>query len=172
MLDFDEWYRDLRPRMGDALAAWCGDVELANEALDEAFVRAVERWARLSEMASPAGWVWRTAVNVVRRRARRRSIEQRLFRNQNVDTVRWVPSDVDLWHAVDELPDRQRTATTLFYMVDMSQRDIGEAMGISEGTVAATLLQARRKLRASLRLAQDERPDRGSDYGVEQIGTE
>jgi hypothetical protein len=41
--DFDTWYGDLRPRMAAALAAWCGDRGLAAEAVDEAFVRAIER---------------------------------------------------------------------------------------------------------------------------------
>lgn len=55
MDEFDEWYRELRPRVHRALTAWCGDGALASDALDEAFVRALERWARVREMRSPAG---------------------------------------------------------------------------------------------------------------------
>ena len=79
--DFDAWYGELRPPMLAALAAWCGDAGVADEALDEAFVRAYERWDRVRTSPSPAGWVWRTATNVVRRHHRRRSLEERILRD-------------------------------------------------------------------------------------------
>ncbi len=85
--DFDGWYAELRPTMGRALSAWCGDAELAADALDEAFVRAIERWDRVGDMDAPAGWVWRTATNVVRRRMRRVDLEQRALRRHSANGV-------------------------------------------------------------------------------------
>lgn len=148
--DFDAWYADLRAPMAKALAVWCGDASLASDALDEAFVRAIERWDRVSTMASPAGWVWRTATNLVRRRTRRRKHEQQLLRRQSErrDSTDAATDErfLDLRAAIGELPERQRSAVLLFYVADLPTREVAEAMDVAEGTVHATLHQARARL--------------------------
>lgn len=121
--DFDDWYQEVRPSMAAALAAWCGDASLAADALDEAFVRAVERWDRVRATPSPAGWVWRTATNVVRRRRRRARIEQRLLQRHAAGQIEAASGpdgvDVDLHRALALLTDRQRTAVVLHHVADM-----------------------------------------------------
>ena len=148
--DFDGWYAELRPTMARALAVWCGDAALAADALDEAFVRAVERWDRVSGMDARAGWVWRTATNVIRRRMRRVDLEQQALRRHNANGVDSSPAaggdDIDLLRALRHLPERQRTAVVLHYVADLSHADVAELMGITTGTVAATLHQARARL--------------------------
>jgi RNA polymerase sigma factor (sigma-70 family) len=148
--DFDRWYAELRPTMGRALTAWCGDIALASDALDEAFVRAVERWDRVGAMDARAGWVWRTATNVVRRRMRRIGLEQRALRRHRADGSDSSPGpeadDLDLLRALRCLSERQRTAVVLHYVADLSQADVASLMGITTGTVAATLHQARARL--------------------------
>ncbi len=150
---FDDWYARLRPSMGAALAAWCGDAGIAAEALDEAFVRAVERWDRVSTMESPAGWVWRTATNEARRRARRSAIERRLLRRHLCDGLtegRDQATELDLRAALLELTERQRTAVVLHHIVDLPIVDVAAALGVATGTVSATLHQARARLAARL----------------------
>lgn len=132
--DFDRWYAATRPALAPALSAWCGDVDLASDALDEAFVRAVERWDRVGALVSPSGWVWRTATNVVRRRAKRRRMEERLWRRGLVPeegrTVGPNGEDLDLRRALLLLTDRQRTAVTLFYLADLPVSTVAEVMGV------------------------------------------
>jgi RNA polymerase sigma-70 factor (ECF subfamily) len=153
--DFDAWYGELRPTMLPALAAWCGDDGVADEALDEAFVRAYERWDLVRSSASPAGWVWRTATNIVRRHYRRRAIEQRLLRRTaRSDAIDAGVDDVDLRAALLRLTERQRTAVVLHHLVGWSHAEVGAALGIATGTVAATLHQARARLEADLRPAE------------------
>lgn len=148
--DFDGWYAATRPLLAPALSAWCGDVDLASDALDEAFVRAVERWDRVGALASPSGWVWRTATNVVRRRTKRRGVEEGLWRRragpEESPTVDPNGADVDLQRALLLLTDRQRTAVSLFYLADLPVREVAEVMGVATGTVDATLHQARHLL--------------------------
>lgn len=148
--DFEEWYRALRPRMRPALTAWCGDPSLAADAMDEAFVRALERWSRVSEMDSPEGWLWRTATNSIRRRERRRTLESQLLRRQRdasgATTIESTGSDVDLVRALQTLTVRQRTAVVLRYVADLPEKDVAEMMGIAPGTVSATLHRARELL--------------------------
>ncbi|MBA2497403.1 MAG: hypothetical protein H0V33_09980 [Acidimicrobiia bacterium] len=68
--EFEPWYRAEHPRLVVSLALACGRMDLAAEAVDEAFVRALERWDRVSAMASPTGWTYRVALNCLRRRER------------------------------------------------------------------------------------------------------
>ena len=160
--DFDAWYGELRPPMLAALAAWCGDAGVADEALDEAFVRAYERWDRVRTSPSPAGWVWRTATNVVRRHHRRRSLEERILRRTDRRPEHSQPSrtddDLDLRAALLHLTERQRTAIVLHHIADLPHAEVAEAMGVATGTVAATLHQARARLAAELTLPADEPP--------------
>ena len=158
--DFDAWYVDARASLDPALTAWCGDAGLASDALDEAFVRAVERWDRVRTLTSPSGWVWQTATNVIRRRARRRGLEELLLRRrsvgQQVDVAGPDGDDVDLRRALLTLTERQRTAVVLFYIADLPTKEIGEVMDIAVGTVAATLHQARQRLAQQLGVPPDD----------------
>jgi RNA polymerase sigma-70 factor (ECF subfamily) len=161
--DFDVWYVEARASLAPALAAWCSDAGLASDAIDEAFVRAVERWGHVRSLASPHGWVWQTAMNVVRRRLRRSHLEERLLRRRAAGHTGQVAgptgSDIDLRRAILSLSDRQRTAVVLFYVADMPVVEVAEIMGIATGTVDATLHRARRLLRERLEVVDDtERP--------------
>jgi RNA polymerase sigma-70 factor (ECF subfamily) len=157
--DFDAWYLGLRPVLIPALTGWCGDASLASDALDEAFVRAVERWDRIGGLDERTGWVWRTATNVVRRRMRRRDLERRLLRRH----VAGSPSDgreptyedVDLRRSLLELTARQRTAVVLHYLADLPLREVAQLMGVAEGTVSATLHQSRAQLARMLAPEED-----------------
>ena len=68
---FDAWYSREHDRMIATLVLTTGDVELAVEGVDEACSRALERWQRVGAMDSPSGWVYRVAINQVRRVTRR-----------------------------------------------------------------------------------------------------
>lgn len=147
--NFEDWYERVRTPMHGALSAWCGSADAAADALDEAFVRALERWTRVSRMASPEGWLWRTAANHVRRVAKRRVRELDLAASgapSERHEQGLAPTDVDLQRAVLALGVRQRTAVALYYLADMSTSDVAAAMGVAPGTVHATLHQARVRL--------------------------
>jgi len=53
--------------------------------------------------------------------------------------------------ALKALPDRQRTALTLFHYQGLSQVEVGQIMGISDEAVESLLARARRSLKAALR---------------------
>ena len=58
--------------------------------------------------------------------------------------------DLTLAAAVRGLPPQRRLAIFLRYFADLSYADIGEVLGVSEGTVAATLSQAHQQLAGEL----------------------
>lgn len=146
---FEDWYHQHHPRLVAALTALSGDADAAADAADEAFVRAYERWRRVSAMASPAGWLHQVGANALRRRMRRRAMEGRLVRPSAEATHPTLPHP-ELWAAVRALPERQRTAIVLRYLGDLPEAEIAEAMGVTRGTVSSTLADARRNLEAAL----------------------
>lgn len=153
-LVFDDWYRAELPRVRQALTLATGDSALAEEATAEAFARAVVHWPRLRTTDSPAGWVYTTALNQVRRSWRRALFEHRHARRHRNEAAQppELP-DPALWRAVAELPERARTAIALRYIADLTETEVAAAMNVSRGTVATTLSRARVTLAARLQPA-------------------
>lgn len=144
---FEDWYGRVHARIVAAVRLSVGHSDLACEAADEALVRAFERWNRVSVMASPEAWTARVALNVARRRLKRQAVEQALLRRHHRDADwRPEPVDTDLWSAVGDLSERQRTVVALRYVVDLKERDIAEVLRISRSTVSTTLRDAHARL--------------------------
>jgi len=145
--DFETWYRLEHPGLLRALWAMSGNRELAADAVDEAFSRALERWDRVSAMEWPGGWVRTTAVNGYRRAARRRAFEERILRRRRLSMAPEPrESDPALWSAVADLPRRQREVVVLRYVADLPVSEIANALGITEGGTSASLTKARQRL--------------------------
>ena len=150
---FKTWYELEHPRVVSALTAITGHPSVAREATDEAFVRAYERWGRIFVMASPGGWVHRTALNVARRHLRRRGHEQRLLiRVAGGSSAEAPPPDwsLELWEALRGLPRREREAIALRHVGDLPIAEVAAAMGVTVGTASSTLHSARQRLNAVL----------------------
>lgn len=150
--EFERWYRREHPRVVAALAVAGGEVDVAREATDEAFVRAYERWPRVRVMESPGGWLYRVALNELRRRLRRRTVEREFLRRQPRTEATEPPpiADPRVWEAVRSLPRRQRSAVALRYVLDLGEREVAATMGISRGAASASLTAARRNLQKAL----------------------
>lgn len=146
--NFDSWYAATFPRIAGSMALAAGDRHEGEDAAAEAFARAYARWDRVSQMASPEAYVHRTAYNLIKRRARRRSLERRVLRRESARLDHVPPPGVptDLWHTVAVLPTQMRTAVGLRYVADLTQAEIADVMGIAPGTVAAHLHAARKRL--------------------------
>jgi RNA polymerase sigma-70 factor (ECF subfamily) len=156
---FEEWYEACRPRAVAWLWAATGDRGLAEECVDEAFARALARWTRVRSMEFPRRWVETVALNQLRRTMRRRSMEDRLLRRVDRPADDAALPDAELWSAVRGLPERQRMAVSLRYVADMSEEDVAQVMGITRGTVASTLSDARRSLARTLQTESTTEPD-------------
>jgi DNA-directed RNA polymerase specialized sigma24 family protein len=121
-IEFATWYADERERVVRSLLVIGGDPEGVRDAVAEAFSRAYERWGRVAGMTSPTGWVYRVALNEIRRRERRRRIESRLLRRRLVPLAMAPPEvDPDLWAAVAALPAREREVIVLRYVAEASR---------------------------------------------------
>lgn len=131
----------------------------AEDVAQEAFLR-LWRVAQTLEVgdAGVRPWLTRVVSNLCIDRTRSRA---RLTVTDEVpevaDEARQLRSieDRELGRRVDEalqrLPDRQRLALTLFHYEDMSQIEVGAAMGISDEAVESLLARARRQLKSQLK---------------------
>lgn len=139
--------------MVKALTLLSGDAGLAEDSVQEAFVRLCVNWKRVSRYEDPAAWVYRVALNLTRDHRRRLVRRARLLLrlSASVEPAR-QPTYTDplLWAAVRELPTQQRTAVALRYLGDLGVVEVARAMKISEGTVKRHLGRARETLRAKL----------------------
>lgn len=150
MPDLGHLYHEVHPRLVAALTAACGDADLAADAAEEAAVRALERWDRVQRMANPQGWLYRVALNEIRRRQRRAALEQRLFRRAAASSAPPVPGPTgEIWALVSDLSPRQREAVALRHVAGLTEPEIAGIMGITRGTVSSTLRAAYGNLRAA-----------------------
>jgi RNA polymerase sigma-70 factor, ECF subfamily len=145
--DLEDLYRRRHGAFQVMLASVTGSVESARDAVQEAFAQALQDQSRFRGDGSLEAWVWRIAFRV--------AIGSKGSRELSVDEVPEVAfvddsADPTLAAAVRELPPQRRIAIFLRYFADLSYAEIGETLGIAEGTVAATLSQAHRQLGAAL----------------------
>jgi RNA polymerase sigma-70 factor (ECF subfamily) len=143
--EFRELYEREHPTVLRACFLLARDRAAAEDATQEAFARALERWDRLRGEDWAGGWVMRTALNVAKRsrvRDRRSAVSVPDAAAAEVD----VAGRADLWTAVGRLPRRQREATVLHYVLDLPVVQVAPAMACSEGAVKAHLFKARAAL--------------------------
>lgn len=132
-------------RLTAALTLYTGDRDVAEELAQEALARAWERWDRVGAMASPEGWVFRTARNLAVSRWRRRAIERRA---RAAETVVEDPAEgVALRAAVADLPERQRATIVARFYLDLSVAEAARHLDCAEGTVKAATSHALDALR-------------------------
>jgi RNA polymerase sigma factor (sigma-70 family) len=149
MSSSDAGFRDLYEREFASVfrAAYVvsGRRDVAEEAAQEAFARALARWRRLGKEPWVAGWVTTTAINVARRHLRRRP-EPAAPTGHEVD----LDAALDVRRAIQALPRRQQEAVVLHYLLGFPIGQAADAMGCRPGTVKAHLSRARAALAPSL----------------------
>jgi RNA polymerase sigma-70 factor (ECF subfamily) len=155
-VELREFLRERYPRLVGAVALVTGDAAAAEDAVQEAIVRAWERSERGEQIAALDGWVATVALNLSRSRLRRLRVE-RLARPRLVAPPPVQPSGdrVDITRALAGLPRRQREVAVLRYVLDLSTEEIARQMRTSEGTVKSQLFKARGHLADALSLVED-----------------
>lgn len=135
----EKLYRERYVGFRDALAPLVGSREAAHDVVQEAFARALRDSRKLRQEESLAAWVWRIAVRIALKERSGQTGEDELPDDLTLLDERRDPG---LAAAVRALPPKRRLVLFLRYYADFSYREISEAVGISEGTVGATLAQA------------------------------
>jgi RNA polymerase sigma-70 factor (ECF subfamily) len=132
----------------------------AEDAAQEAFVRAFRKFRDLREREKFRGWLvkmtWTIALDRLRANKRRLAREDTAMRlqtqegNAESDAIA-AERSARLWVAIDALPEKLRLVTVLQAIEGHSVRDIAEWLGAPEGTIKSRLFDARQKLQEWLR---------------------
>jgi RNA polymerase sigma-70 factor (ECF subfamily) len=153
----DELYREEWGRTLAILARTLGDVGLAEDAVQDAFATALERWPRDGVPANPGAWLLTTARNRAIDRVRR---EQTLRRKTELLAALEATEEVD-----ETIPDERlslifacchpalateaQVALTLRTLGGLTTDEIARAFLVPEPTMAQRLVRAKKKIRAA-----------------------
>jgi RNA polymerase sigma-70 factor (ECF subfamily) len=142
-----------RSSLASAVSLICGDPVLAEEAVQEAFLRAWQKAKAGDQVDVWPAWVLTVALNHTRNHFRRLGRERAALRRLagqleplQKEFADRVASSVDLVHAMSELTRREREVVALHYRLDMSVNEIANALNVNEGTVKTLLHRARARL--------------------------
>jgi RNA polymerase sigma factor (sigma-70 family) len=152
--DLDGVYREEATRILAALAARLGDIGLAEDAVQDAFIEAIEHWDKTGVPPNPAGWLtttaWRKALDRLRRAKNGR--EKLALLASCMPEPGEDPDDELLGLAFacchPLLPRESQIALTLRVVCGLSTGQIAAAFLVSEATMSQRLLRARKALEA------------------------
>jgi RNA polymerase sigma-70 factor, ECF subfamily len=158
VLTVDRLYREHFGRAVAALIRSFGDWELAEDAVQDAFATAVERWPRTGVPDDPAAWL----ITVARNRAIDRLRRDRVMRSRVPEPA--VAPDAEE-PVPDGVPDERlrlifacchpalarpaQTALTLRLLGGLSTAEVARAFLVAEPTMAQRLARAKAKIRAA-----------------------
>ena len=167
-----EAYRAHYSRLVAAVYAATGDYGEAQDVVQEAYARALDRPRQFLAVADPQAWLRVVALNFARQRWRRRRVFDRLVRFGRVerpaDTVPGLSDErVDLTRALQQLSRPTREAVVLHHLLDLPVAAVAEELGVPEGTVKARLARGRAQLKGYLdESAGSTRPPGDGPSGV------
>lgn len=128
----------------------------AEDLVQAALAKAYQAWDRIEDRNALDGYVRRVMVNTHISWWRRRRVEE-----YPTDEIPDQPADDHhgdselsdaLSRALDRLPSRMRAAVVLRYYEDMTEAEVAQALGVSQGTVKSTVSRAVAKLRIDAEL--------------------
>jgi RNA polymerase sigma-70 factor (ECF subfamily) len=148
-LDFEGFFRAEYRRLGSALYLLTGDRAESEDLAQEAMSRVYERWDRIRAMESPSGYLYRTALNLQRKRVRRaaRRREPPIAATPASDPALVAERRAAIRAALASLSTEQREALVLVEWLGMDAAEAGSLLGISAGSVRARVHRARQALR-------------------------
>jgi RNA polymerase sigma-70 factor (ECF subfamily) len=148
-LDFEGFFEAERGRLFRLLVLVTGSVDEAEDLVQEAFFKVWERWARVSELENPVGYLHRTAMNRFRSRYRHAAYvaKRRLSLGRVApDPLAAVEARDAALRALRLLTRRQRAAVILTQLLGYSVEEAAVALAIRPGTVRVLISQARARV--------------------------
>jgi RNA polymerase sigma-70 factor (ECF subfamily) len=156
--EFRALYRRHSPQMRAISLRMTGSDSAAEDVVQEAWLRAVRAFASFKGRSAFRSWLIGFVINVARE-TRRRSMFEALVPDalaENEDCSSDPLARIELERAVDGLPQGYRTVLLMHDVGGFTHAEIGEALGIGEGTSKSQLLRSKRVLRERLLRPQEE----------------
>lgn len=147
---FDDFYRQHRTGLIRAMAVTLHDLDDATDAVDEALARACQHWGRVGTLQSPAGWVYRVALNLGRSRLRRLGRRLPGWALPTATVPEAMPIDPAIEQALAGLGVDQRAVVVCRLLLGWSEARTAEVLGVRPGTVKSRLSRAVSHLQPAL----------------------
>jgi RNA polymerase sigma factor (sigma-70 family) len=124
----------------------------AEEIMQDAFLKVLERWEHVSSLEDPVGYLYRTAMNLFRKRWRRAGLMLRrtVGLSPQEDEISLIETRLDVVRAMASLSPRQRAVVVLTELLEFSSEEAGRMLGIAPGTVRMHASRGRRALADTL----------------------
>jgi RNA polymerase sigma-70 factor (ECF subfamily) len=148
---FEDFFAEHRSRLFGALTVMTGNRAEAEEILQDAFLKVWERWERVAVMEEPVGFLYRTAMNLFRKRVRRAAVAIRKATHllSREDELAGVETRDEAVRLLQRLTPRERAALVVTAYLGYSSEEAGELLGIQATTVRVLTNRARATLRGA-----------------------
>lgn len=150
--DFREFYVNTAPALRGYIHRSCGNYELAEDIMQEAFLRFLRTAPAGLDAPAMRGYLYRTAESLLIDHWRRSKRNQRwslemLFRKEpQRDRGHDLGKADDMTEAFQELKPQQRSLLWMAYVEEFDHREIAAAAGVKEKSVKVLLFRARKAL--------------------------
>ncbi|MFN2543889.1 MAG: SigE family RNA polymerase sigma factor [Actinomycetota bacterium] len=131
-----------------------GDRALAEDLVQDAFVRMFGRFRDLRNPDAFGAYLRRTVVNLSRSHFRRVKVERAYVRRESgmpPGPGAEIGAREEMWQALLRLPERQRAAIVLRYYEDLSEAETADAMRCPAGTVKSLVSRGIERLRQEMK---------------------
>ena len=128
----------------------CGDKELSDDLAQDTFIKAYTNLQSFKGTANFSTWLYRIAYNIffdyIRSQKPTSDIEEVTMDASYSNEQQDVGRKMDVYAALQQLKEAERTCITLFYMEEMEIKKIAEVTGLAEGTVKSHLSRGKEKM--------------------------
>ncbi len=150
--DFRDYVRSRGPALLRAAYLLTGNMADAEDLVQSALAKTYQAWDRIEDRAAIDGYVRRAMVNTHISWWRQRKVDE--FPTDDVPDQPVADKSGEsvlhdtLQRAIDKLPQRMRAAVVLRFYEDMTEAEVADVLGVSQGTVKSTVSRAVAKLRS------------------------
>jgi RNA polymerase sigma-70 factor (ECF subfamily) len=146
---FESFFQDTHADLFAALCLITRNRHEAEEIMQDAFLKLLERWDRVSGLDDPTGYLYRTAMNALRKRHRRAMLAlKRAGHLTPVDSdLELIESREAVVRTLAPLSPSQRAAIVLTNLLGYSSDEAASILGINPGTVRTLASRGRSELR-------------------------
>lgn len=149
--EFAAFYERTAPKLHGYLCKLSRDAAIADEVLQEAYIRLIEARLLASQLDEPArrAYLYRTATNVLRDRWRRQKVERDYWERETFSEAvsQKTALAMDVNAVFEKLSPVDRATLWLAHVEQLSHREVAEVLGVKEQSVKVMLFRARSRAR-------------------------
>lgn len=130
-----------------------GDFDLANDVLQEAFIKVFRNLAKFRQESTLGAWIKTIVVRTALSRIKRRQNFEPLENHHTKDMIVEWRTDLDVEYlekAINALPEGYRAVFVMIEVEGYSHKEVAEMLGISVGTSKSQLFYAKKRLRQTI----------------------